>query len=343
MQIRQKPPNTLLRAGKIPVYAALLCAILAFSAHASGINSVGFREIRGDDVVFGLWYPADAASQTARFGRFAAEYAEDAPPVGDALPLVLLSHGSGGRYRNHHLTASYLAQNGFVVAAPQHAKIKRKFSDIPGRVGDIKNAVAALRLHPDFAEKLNFENINAVGYSRGGAAALAAAGADINISAFLLHCAKHYAEDENACGGLPLWTRLFLRFQSAYLKKREPEILDFSQNPAPFQKIALVAPVGQCMDAASLKTLRAQTLILQIENDNELRAPYHAEYLRANLPPGKTRFTAVKNGHHFLFVALPALTEAEKATLPAKFDPPGFDRKKFIADINEKILSFLQN
>ena len=320
--------------------AALACAAVALPVAAQ--NSTGFREIKSEQFVFGVWYPAKEMPQKMRLGPFEVEYAKNAKPDGGMLPLAVLSHGANGYYRNHHLTASYLAQNGFIVAAPQHGKIGRKFSDMTNRVSEIKKTIAALQQEPDFKGVLDAGNINAIGYSRGGAAVLAAAGVNINISAYQRHCAKNYETDKNACGGFPWWARAFLQIKSAYFAGSEDEILDFSQTSAPFQKIILVAPVGQAADASSLATMRAKTLILQIENDEQLRAPHHSEYLRDNLPPDKTEHMLIKNAHHFAFTAPFPKWLAEKENIPAALDPPGFSRRQFIAEINEKILRFLK-
>ena len=317
-----------------PKFAATLACAAALSAHAENAN-VGFREIDGGGFVVGVWYPAAETPQKIRLGPFEVEYAKNAKPSGKSLPLAVLSHGANGRYYGHHLTASYLARNGFVVAAPQHEKIGRKFSDMAGRVKNIKSATAALRQEPGFKNILDANNVSAVGYSRGGAAVLAAAGANINVSAYKLHCAKNFGKDEKACGGFPWWARLFLRF-----KEPKKEILDFSENPAPFRKIVLVAPVGQGVDAESLARIPAKTLVMQITGDAELRAPFHAEYLFNHLPAEKTARIRL-GGHHFAFAAPLPKRLTEKENISGAADPPGFNREKFIADANEKILFFL--
>ncbi len=50
-----------------------------------------------------LWYPAPGA-----------------PVRGRALPLIVISHGSGSSFTGHVDTALALAQAGFIVAAPTH-------------------------------------------------------------------------------------------------------------------------------------------------------------------------------------------------------------------------------
>ena len=68
-----------------------------------------------------LWYPAEGASvQPTRLGPFTQDLAPGAPVRGRALPLIVISHGSGSSFTGHVDTALALAQAGFIVAAPTH-------------------------------------------------------------------------------------------------------------------------------------------------------------------------------------------------------------------------------
>lgn len=320
---------------------AFLCMAIMSSPFAAE-SHVGFREMKNENLVFGVWYPTETTPQVMSLGPFEVNYAKDAPPHGEMLPLVLLSHGVNGRYRNHHLTASDLARNGYIVIAPQHKEILPRFEDMPGRVDDFKNAVVELQNNSDFDGILDADTIHAVGYSRGGAAVLAAAGVDINFSAYKFHCAQNYDKDENACRGFTLWLRTMLRLVAAYGKKQEKEVMSFSDNSLQLQKIALVAPVGIIMDAESLAKMKSETLIMQIKDDEQLRAPYHSEHLRKNLPAHKTQHMLISPGHHYAFVGPFPKQFADKIKdIPGFTDPPNFDRRAFIKDINQKILDFL--
>lgn len=321
---------------------ALSCAHFS-DAFAESLNNVGFREMRGENGgAFGVWYPTEETPRQIRLGPFDAEYAKDAAPDGKMLPLVVMSHGNSGYYRNHHLTAAHLAENGFVVIAPQHIHFDDLKTHIHGRVNDIKRARAALQNDEGFAPILDADNISAVGYSLGGASVLAAAGVSVNWESFLLHCARNHGKDENACNDFSFWLRWMLWAKHAFLPNPKIQFWDFSQNPVAFRKIALVAPVGQMMDAESLAKLSAEVLILQIDGDTILRAPFHSEHLRDNLPPRTTEYELIRGGYHYGFV--PRFSQRiPDEDLPAELiDPPGFDREKFIAEINEKILAFLR-
>lgn len=95
-----------------PLIAIALALALTGSAGAAG-----FRLLESADATVGVWYPTEAPATRGRLGPFDVEYAFDAAPAPGSWPPVLLSHGNGGRYRNHHLTAAALADSGFMVIA----------------------------------------------------------------------------------------------------------------------------------------------------------------------------------------------------------------------------------
>jgi hypothetical protein len=64
--------------------------------------STGCRLIEVNDpeqrawIPVALLYPARGPELTKRFGPYALDVAQDAPPAEDDLPLVAFSHGDGG-------------------------------------------------------------------------------------------------------------------------------------------------------------------------------------------------------------------------------------------------------
>ena len=87
-----------------------------FLWHSTSL-AAGFREIEAQGVRFGLWYPSDAPVKLQRLGPFETEMAWDGPIREGQYEVVLFSHGNGGRYRNHYLTAQVLTDAGFKAMA----------------------------------------------------------------------------------------------------------------------------------------------------------------------------------------------------------------------------------
>ena len=329
--------------------ARIACLFFAFFAPVSAAE-VGFRAVAGGAVDFGIWYPTKAQAQAGRLGPFDVFYARDAAPESGFFPLIVISHGFDGRYRNHHLTASFLAENGFVVVAPQHARPTTSgLLSIPARIGDIRAALNAVESSPDLAPIIDRENINAVGYSLGTATMLVAAGAKIDARGADQHCEQNAAQDADFCGGgLSILQKARIVFKLAWEKARglfdddPPADAVAAGAPISFRKIALIAPIGQGLDAASLADFSAEVLIARLTADEILRSPFHAERLRALLPSARARYLEF-DAHHFAFIAPFPKWLTEQEHIPVAIDPPGFDRAVFIEKANRAILDFLRD
>ena len=112
-------------------YACLSLFLLAISAAAAvAEDPIGFKLIDLPDAAgnrplhVGLWYPTDDRGAVEAPGENAVFYGvpavTDATPTGGNHPLVVLSHGYGGSWRNLGWVAQALAEQGYVVAAPDH-------------------------------------------------------------------------------------------------------------------------------------------------------------------------------------------------------------------------------
>ncbi len=111
----------------------LLAAIIILSTAASAMaeNAIGFKQLELPDdagarpLNVSLWYPSAASGKSEMVGENAAFYGLEVQPAASFLagsrPLVLLSHGFGGSWRNLNWIAGELVQQGYVVAAPDHA------------------------------------------------------------------------------------------------------------------------------------------------------------------------------------------------------------------------------
>ncbi|HMK02376.1 MAG TPA: hypothetical protein VK552_23895 [Reyranella sp.] len=89
-------------------------------------EAAGFRFIdipadgSGPALTGAVWSPCAAPPQEIKF-RFATIPAvQNCPVVGDRLPLIVLSYGSGGWFGAHRDTAAMLADAGCVVTAVDH-------------------------------------------------------------------------------------------------------------------------------------------------------------------------------------------------------------------------------
>ena len=325
-------------------FALLVCFDAAAYDTATQFHA-GFREVAAENILLGIWYPSKTSPAPMRLGPFDVVYAENAPPAAGTFGVVIISHGLGGRYRNHHPTAALLAKNGFIVVAPQHDKdawimAGRAPAAVRARVGDIGDALHALAQIPEFRARMDAGNINAVGYSLGGATLIAAGGVAFNLSVVARHCYRHRREDEFDCGAAPWWMQLWQMFKARFFPRDDGGDGDNHAQPAlQFRKVVLAAPVGQVFAKKDLAAFDSRALILRFKNDQHVRYPYHAEYLRAHLPHATY---AELDAHHDAFIAPFPVWLTQVEDIPVAKDPPGFDRAEFLEMVNIRVLNFLR-
>ncbi len=166
-----------------------------------GPFGVGVRTIVDESVTVEVWYPTeqDSATESYDLRDFTPEiirnllaadadsvftYAatREAPVAGDALGLVLFSHGFAGMRLQSTTITTHLASHGFVVAAPDHPS--RDLFNVLGTsatgdrdapVAELLAARALVLDDPDLGP-LAGENFTAIGHSAGGGTVLSLAG-----------------------------------------------------------------------------------------------------------------------------------------------------------------------
>jgi dienelactone hydrolase len=151
-------------------------AVAQYDPFASGPFPVGVRTIEASDLVRGrvfpceIWYPAQS---------------------GNAHPLIVYSHSSGGHRRSATFLATHLASHGYVVAAMDHSErvaseLARREGEnteraaridavIASRVPDIRFLVDYLLGETGTGIALDASRIGLVGHSFGGWTVLATA------------------------------------------------------------------------------------------------------------------------------------------------------------------------
>src|SRR5579862_6765517 len=102
------------------IAVTLLVALVAASAHAAGFQYGAAPNPDGKPFELGIWYPSDAPTSPQPLGLFTQQVASYAPISGQSLPLIVISHGTGGGGTSHYDTAIALADAGFVVVALTH-------------------------------------------------------------------------------------------------------------------------------------------------------------------------------------------------------------------------------
>ncbi|MCB4767191.1 hypothetical protein LGR54_01100 [Ancylobacter sp. Lp-2] len=290
------------------------------------------------------WYPSDepaAADRTASTTFRPLPLRRDARPSGRAgqLPLVLLSHGTGGTIAGLGWLAHRLAAHGFLVAGvDHHGNTAREPYRAEGflcwweRAGDLTRLTDHLLADPRFAGGIDTDRLHAAGFSLGGHTALALLGAINEVPRFLEWAAgqpfgRGPREFPDLAGRIaPLlaespvfrvaWERQALscrdpRLRSALLMAPAPTVRAFT----PESLAAIRAPVGLTVGGA----------------DREAPGEAGAIWLRDRLSASRLLPLAAEVGHYALLgECTPA---ACRAAPEICVDAPGVDRAAVHAEV----------
>ena len=152
-----------------------------------------------------IWYPAsDAAIETKQYigapeqplflAGSATPHAGFAPHL-ERLPLVLISHGTGGSALQMAWLGTALARAGYIAVAIDHpgntsnGKLTAEgFTLWWERATDLSNTLNAMLKDDTFSQRIDPTRIAAAGYSLGGYTVLELAGAQTDISQFFDRC-----------------------------------------------------------------------------------------------------------------------------------------------------------
>jgi predicted dienelactone hydrolase len=192
-------------AGGIVVVLVLLAAALATYIYATAITPsrpVGFQQVRAADpgrrsIPVAIWYPSRGKSGFVLLGSSGMRVVSDGAVDGTGLPLVIMSHGTGGSALGHADTAIALAEQGFIVAAPTHPGDNiQENSDVGqpewmvDRARHLSRTIdAVLGTWKDRA-RVDPARIGVFGLSAGATTALVSLGGKPDLSRIAAQCAK---------------------------------------------------------------------------------------------------------------------------------------------------------
>lgn len=319
------------------VLVLVVAAVAVITSARNPDRAVGAQQLTATDPGHGeipvtLFYPTSDKPGWRWLGLGAVKVAARGAVAGDDLPLVILSHGTGGTPVSHLDTALALAQAGYVVAAPTHPGDNLQDQSSVGtaswmgdrarqlsRVVDAVSSTWAGRAH------LAPGQVGVFGYSAGGTAALIAAGGRLDSTRTKAHCAVN---SELICKILK---------PAAEASPSTPVSAESRIKAA-----VLVAPgLGFSFTPESLASVDVPVQIWAGAEDKNAPPASNARVI-ANSLPAQAGFHVVPNASHFSF--LPPCG-AMKPMLPSMLctDPEGFDRADFQRSFNQRVVRFFDS
>lgn len=305
------------------------------------------------------WYPAAADSVVAEAFIGSPEQpffilgpqAKDAEPVGDALPVAIVSHGTGGSAVGFHWLARRLVADGWVVIGANHHGNTTLEPFLPEgflawweRSRDLSFLLDWMARDGFLAGRLDLTRVAAVGFSLGTHSVLGILGARTDMAQYRSWALAQPEEMTVVRRGPREFPDLadqvegLLERSAVFRASWDRQGLDYGDARIKAAALYAPAPPVRGLTEASLRAINKPVMMLAGDRDLEA-PPVYAHWLQGLLPQAELR--VLSPASHYIF--LPVGTERSKASAPDVFaDPPGINRAMMHHVVAARTLRFLQ-
>jgi predicted dienelactone hydrolase len=348
------------------LFGILLCT----TAIASAQNKVGlttrtfhpkearnWRDAQAKELHCTIWYPAaGSAIETKQIigppdaplfeAGSAQPHAEFTPSLSQ-LPLIVLSHGTGGSALQLAWLGTALARAGFIVAAVDHPGnnltepyTAEGFVLWWERATDLTEVIDGVLADGDIGPHVDTSRIGAAGFSIGGYTVLELAGARTDVSVLYDMCRQHPTEPtchvpEMKDFGSPEQILQTVRKSSGESLARSADAFRDARIKAVF---AIAPAVSETQTADSLHQIRIPVELVVGAADPMAPAASNADYLRANIHNARETVLPGQVAH---YTFLDTCTSTGKSQLPTYCtDAAGVDRDAIHAQVSEMAITF---
>jgi predicted dienelactone hydrolase len=314
------------------LFALALLASWTVSVHAAGFQVVTINGAPDRPMQVAIWYPSAALTAATSMGLASQDVALGGEIKGTSLPLVIVSHGTGGSAYSHLDTALALADAGFVVAAvthpgDNHADQSRSVA-VLDRPGHVTRAIDYMLGSWKGHDRIDANRVGVFGYSAGGFTALVSAGGKPDLTMVGPHCAGH--PGDFAC-------RLLSKKSGSLPKVEVTSADDLKDNRIRAAVVAAPA-LGFAFGDKGLRDVHIPIQLWRAEDDTLLPNPWYAEAVRHALPL-VPEYHVVPKAQHYDF--MPSCSERLAAVAPQICtSQQGFDRSAFHEQFNADVLAF---
>ncbi|WP_439148027.1 alpha/beta hydrolase family protein [Vibrio sp.] len=285
----------------------LFVFLLSFCTSAIA-SDVGFTQVTLTDdsnrpLNTAIWYPTQDKSNTTLIGDNPAfigtQVVKDGEIQSGTFPVVLLSHGYRGNWRNQNWLATALAHRGYIVASVNHPGTT-SFDQSPEQAAkwwerprDITRTLDYLLSEVLWKQSVNANNITAIGHSLGGWTVMQLAGAKIDRATFEAECLIY--PNPRTCG-------LSEELGLSQVQTAEPNDKGLS-DPRIKRVVSLDLGLARSFSIVSLNDIKVPTLILAAGSDiGDLPQALESGYIAEHVPINSRRYKVYDNTTHFSFI-----------------------------------------
>lgn len=318
----------------------LLWSVTAFLTPA--FATVGFQQLSvpdppGKALSVAVWFPSIGKPVSVSVGPFQQTVVPGGTITGTGLPLVLISHGTGGSDTSHYDTALALAGEGFVVAALTHTGDNYMDQSYVGNRKDLTDRARQVSVVLSYMlttwiqhERLDAGRVGMFGFSLGGFTTLVESGGIPDLSRMRELCATRPTAPE--C--------LFIKQRNG--DQLSPETFTPVWTHDQRVKAAVVAApaVSYLFGPGSLKAVRIPIQLWRASNDDQVPDAWNTALIQQELPIPAEEHVVTRAGH---YVFLPPCSEALARQAPQICsDDASFDRATFHRNFNREVVAFFK-
>lgn len=323
------------RASKLfSVVTTLTITLSGICVHAAGFQRGLAADPDGKPLEIGIWYPSPATPKPLAMGPTTMNVAVNAPVQGKDLPLVVISHGSGGYFLSHFDTAIALADAGFVVAAVTHTgdnyADQSRSTYVMDRPRHISRVLDHMLSTWDGHALIDPSRIGMFGFSSGGFTTLASIGGMPDFAKIGPMCAQY--PGDYACG--------LVGRSGGNVTAPSASALNSAADSRIKAAVVVAPALGFTFSPDGLKNVKVPVQLWRAENDVIVPHPRYAEAVRLALPHAPD-YRVVANAGHFDFLA-PCSSALASVAPPICTSAVGFDRTAFHVSFNAAVVSFFR-
>lgn len=269
-------------------------------------------------IAWSAWYPT---KDTGDIAELSGQFFDLGDVIWNAtltaqtnLPVVMLSHGTGGTAESLGWLARALACKGHVViGANHHGNTGVDQYHAAGflcwweRAADLSVLLTSLGSSEFFAQRLDFDNVSAVGFSLGGYSVLALAGAQSSTVEFETWLrinnitTRGPKEFPDAVDQIPVLARTSEPFQQSWARQGN----DFTDSRIASLVAIAPAPPVRAFTPQSVAQIQLPVTILTGNADSEAPSEHCANWL-VQQNAGFQHFDLGQQVGHYTFLEFPA-------------------------------------